>query len=122
MTPEMLEAFPQVKLPATQAEVDKTQQRCPTALWNGMLRPLVGMAMRGVIWYHVKGGWVSSKNTTQIEGNVDNLKKGEVFKKGEKVMWFCRNCGHVVVGLEAPEVCPVCFHDRGYFQQKAENY
>lgn len=40
MTPEMLAAFPQVKLPSTQAEVDKTKQRCPTALWNGMLKPL----------------------------------------------------------------------------------
>ncbi len=57
MTPEMLENFPQVKLPKTQQEVDKTQQRCPTALWNGMLRPLVGMAMRGVIWYQGCDNW-----------------------------------------------------------------
>ncbi|MBR7170165.1 MAG: sialate O-acetylesterase, partial [Alistipes sp.] len=57
MTPEMLSAFPQVKLPATQAEVDKTKQRCPTALWNGMLKPLVGMAMRGVIWYQGCDNW-----------------------------------------------------------------
>jgi len=56
-TPEMLSAFPQVKLPATQAEVDKTKQRCPTALWNGMLKPLVGMAMRGVIWYQGCDNW-----------------------------------------------------------------
>ena len=53
---------------------------------------------------------------------LDNLKKGEVFKKGDKVMWFCRNCGHVEIGEEAPKVCPVCFHPQAYFQIKALNY
>ena len=53
---------------------------------------------------------------------LDNLKKGEVFKKGEKVMWFCRNCGHVEVAESAPAVCPVCNHPQAYFQVKATNY
>ena len=53
---------------------------------------------------------------------LDTLKKGEVFKKGEKVMWFCRNCGHVEVSEEAPKVCPVCVHPQAYFQVKAFNY
>ena len=47
---------------------------------------------------------------------LDNL------KKGEKVMWFCRNCGHVEIGEEAPLVCPVCAHPQAYFQIKALNY
>ena len=53
---------------------------------------------------------------------LDNLKKGEVFKKGEKVMWFCRNCGHVEIAESAPAVCPVCKHPQAYFQVKATNY
>ena len=53
---------------------------------------------------------------------LENLKNGEVFKKGEKVMWFCRNCGHVEIGEEAPLVCPVCKHPQAYFQIKALNY
>ena len=53
---------------------------------------------------------------------LDNLKKGEVFKKGDKVMWFCRNCGHVEVDVEAPQLCPVCAHPQAYFQVKAFNY
>ena len=53
---------------------------------------------------------------------LDNLTKGEVFKKGEKVMWFCRNCGHVEIAESAPAVCPVCKHPQAYFQVKAENY
>ncbi|MBQ6625914.1 MAG: rubrerythrin family protein [Ruminococcus sp.] len=51
-----------------------------------------------------------------------NVKNGEVFKKGSIVIWECGNCGHVVVGTEAPEVCPVCVHPRAYFRIKAENY
>ena len=50
------------------------------------------------------------------------LKKGEVFRKGEKVMWFCRNCGHVEIAESAPAVCPVCKHPQAYFQIKAQNY
>lgn len=53
---------------------------------------------------------------------LENLKNGEVFKKGEKVMWFCRNCGHVEIAESAPAVCPVCKHPQAYFQIKAENY
>ena len=53
---------------------------------------------------------------------LDNLNKGEVFKKGEQVMWFCRNCGHVEIAESAPAVCPVCKHPQAYFQVKAENY
>ena len=53
---------------------------------------------------------------------LENLKNGEVFKKGDKVMWFCRNCGHVEIAENAPLVCPVCSHPQSYFQIKATNY
>ena len=42
----------------------------------------------------------------------------KVFEKSEEVMWICRNCGHVVIGKKAPEVCPVCFHPKAYFEVK----
>ena len=51
-----------------------------------------------------------------------NVKNGEVFKKGSVVIWECGNCGHIVVGTEAPEVCAVCAHPRAHFRIKAENY
>ncbi len=51
-----------------------------------------------------------------------NVKNGEVFKKGSVVIWECGNCGHIVVGTEAPEVCAVCAHPKAYFRIKAENY
>lgn len=53
---------------------------------------------------------------------LDNLKKGVVFKKDNKVMWFCRNCGHVEIAENAPAVCPVCAHPQSYFQIKETNY
>ena len=51
-----------------------------------------------------------------------NVKNGEVFKKGSIVIWECGNCGHIVVGTEAPEICAVCAHPKAYFRIKAENY
>ncbi len=43
-------------------------------------------------------------------------------KKGDTVMWKCRNCGHVHVGTTAPDVCPVCDHPQAFFEVKCENY
>ena len=53
---------------------------------------------------------------------LENVKEGKVFEAGEVKIWKCRNCGHIVVGTKAPEVCPVCAHPKAYFEIKAENY
>ena len=53
---------------------------------------------------------------------LSNVEMQEVFKKSEIKMWECRNCGHLVMGVEAPEVCPVCAHPLAYFEVRAENY
>lgn len=51
-----------------------------------------------------------------------NVQGGLVFSRDEDQIWQCSNCGHIVVGKKAPEVCPVCAHPQSYFQIKAENY
>ena len=51
-----------------------------------------------------------------------NVKDGLVFSKDGEKIWQCSNCGHIVVGKEAPEICPVCAHPQAYFQIRAENY
>lgn len=51
-----------------------------------------------------------------------NIEGGIVFSRDGDMMWQCSNCGHVVIGKNAPEVCPVCAHPKSYFQIKAENY
>ncbi len=53
---------------------------------------------------------------------LHNVKTAEVFSKSEVKVWECRNCGHIVVGTEAPEVCPACGHPQSYFEVHAENY
>ena len=53
---------------------------------------------------------------------VQNIEGGLVFSKDGDVIWQCSNCGHIVIGKQAPEVCPVCAHPQAYFQVKAENY
>ena len=53
---------------------------------------------------------------------LDNVKNELVFSRDEDCIWQCSNCGHIVIGKKAPEVCPVCAHPKAYFQLKAENY
>ena len=55
----------------------------------------------------------------KLLANVNDMK---VFSRDGDVIWVCRNCGHVVIGKSAPEVCPVCNHPQSYFEIKAENY
>lgn len=53
---------------------------------------------------------------------LENVEKGLVFSRDGEKIWKCSNCGHIVIGKEAPEICPVCSHPRAYFEIKAENY
>ena len=53
---------------------------------------------------------------------LHNVEAQEVFKKSSVKVWECRNCGHIIVGTEAPAVCPVCAHPQAYFELRCENY
>ena len=53
---------------------------------------------------------------------LKNVETAEVFKKSEVKVWECRNCGHIVVGTSAPEICPTCNHPQAYFEVHAANY
>ena len=53
---------------------------------------------------------------------IANIEEGVVFSKDNDIVWICSNCGHVVIGKKAPQVCPVCEHPQSYFQEKATNY
>ena len=67
-------------------------------------------------------GEVEKHHEERYRKLLENVKDGEVFKKGSIVVWKCRNCGHIVVGTEAPKVCPVCNHPQSFFEVNAENY
>lgn len=53
---------------------------------------------------------------------LKNVETASVFEKGEVKIWECRNCGHIVVGTKAPDVCPTCAHPQSYFEISAKNY
>ncbi len=53
---------------------------------------------------------------------LSNVETAQVFAKSEVKVWECRNCGHIMVGTNAPEVCPACAHPQAYFEVHAENY
>lgn len=67
-------------------------------------------------------GKIEKEHEERYRKLLENVKDGEVFKKGSIVVWKCRNCGHIVVGTEAPKVCPVCNHPQSFFEVNAENY
>ena len=53
---------------------------------------------------------------------LQNVENKQVFEKSEVKIWECRNCGHIVVGTQAPDVCPVCKHPQSFFEVREENY
>ncbi len=53
---------------------------------------------------------------------LSNVQMQKVFEKSDEIMWECRNCGHLVVGKKAPQICPVCAHPQSYFEVRSENY
>ena len=53
---------------------------------------------------------------------LNNVEMQKVFEKAEETMWECRNCGHLVMGKKAPQICPVCTHPQSYFEVRKENY
>jgi rubrerythrin len=65
---------------------------------------------------------IEAEHEARYRKLLDNIKKERVFSKDGDVIWQCSNCGHIVIGKKAPEVCPVCEHPQAYFQVKAENY
>ncbi len=67
-------------------------------------------------------GKIEKEHEERYRKLLANVENGTVFEAGEVKIWKCRNCGHIVVGTKAPEICPVCDHSRAYFEIKAENY
>ncbi|MCM1496584.1 MAG: rubrerythrin family protein [Bacteroides sp.] len=67
-------------------------------------------------------GAIEKQHEERYRALLRNVEMQEVFAKSEVKVWECRNCGHIVVGEKAPEVCPVCDHPQAYFEVHAENY
>ncbi|MBR3552175.1 MAG: rubrerythrin family protein [Clostridia bacterium] len=67
-------------------------------------------------------GEIERHHEERYRALLKNVETAQVFEKSEVKVWECRNCGHIVVGVKAPDVCPVCSHPQSYFELRAENY
>ena len=67
-------------------------------------------------------GAIEKHHEERYRALLHNVETAEVFAKSEVKVWECRNCGHIVIGVKAPEVCPTCNHPQSYFEVHAENY
>ena len=67
-------------------------------------------------------GAIEKMHEERYRALLQNVEAQKVFEKSEVKVWECRNCGHIVVGMKAPEMCPVCAHPQAYFQIEATNY
>ena len=67
-------------------------------------------------------GAIEKHHEERYRALLHNVEAKEVFEKSEVKVWECRNCGHIVVGTKAPQLCPVCMHPQSYFEVHAENY
>ena len=67
-------------------------------------------------------GAIEKHHEERYRALLNNVETAQVFEKSEVKIWECRNCGHIVVGTKAPEICPVCAHPQSYFEINAENY
>ena len=67
-------------------------------------------------------GQIEKEHEERYRKLLENVEGDLVFSKDGDKIWKCRNCGHIVIGKEAPEVCPVCNHPKAFFEIKAENY
>ena len=67
-------------------------------------------------------GAIEKRHEERYRALLKNVETAAVFEKSEVKVWECRNCGHIIVGTKAPEVCPVCNHPKSYFEISEENY
>ena len=67
-------------------------------------------------------GEIEKAHEERYRALLNNIEMQKVFEKSEETMWECRNCGHIVIGKKAPDVCPVCAHPKSYFEVRKENY
>ncbi|MBR2262649.1 MAG: rubrerythrin family protein [Paludibacteraceae bacterium] len=65
---------------------------------------------------------IEKRHEERYRALLKNVETAQVFEKSEVKVWECRNCGHIVVGLKAPEICPTCAHPQAYFEVHVDNF
>lgn len=94
--------------------------------WTDMYKEFAGIAEKeGFTEIAAKFrmvGDIEKRHEERYRKLITNVEEGLVFSRDGEKIWICRNCGHIVIGKEAPEICPVCAHPKSYFELFCENY
>ncbi len=93
-----------------------------TDMYDGFAKTAKEEGFDHIAYLFEEVGKIEKEHEERYKKLLANIEDGLVFSKDGDKIWKCRNCGHIVIGKEAPEVCPVCNHPQAYFEIKAENY
>ena len=93
-----------------------------TDMYAGFAKTAKEEGFEDIAFLFEKVGAIEKTHEERYSKLLENVKGGVVFSREQDMIWECSNCGHIVIGKKAPEVCPVCKHPKSYFQIKAENY
>lgn len=93
-----------------------------TDMYNRMAREAEEEGFAEIAYKFRAVGEIERHHEERYRRLLENIKQGLVFSREGDTVWICRNCGHIVIGKKAPEVCPVCLHKKSFFEIKAQNY
>ena len=93
-----------------------------TDMYNQMAKDAREEGFDHIAFLFEEVGKIEKEHEERYRKLLANVEGGLVFSRDGDMIWQCSNCGHIHVGKQAPEVCPVCVHPKAYFQIKAENY
>lgn len=93
-----------------------------TDMYAGFAETAAEEGFKEIAFLFKSVGAIEKTHEERYRKLLGNIQEGLVFSRDEDMIWECSNCGHIVIGKKAPEVCPVCKHPKSYFQIKAANY
>ena len=93
-----------------------------TDMYDRFAREAKGEGFDAIAGLFEKVAAIEKQHEERYRKLIQNIEEGLVFSRDGDTIWICRNCGHVVIGKQAPQVCPVCGHPQSFFEIKADNY
>ena len=93
-----------------------------TDMYEDFAKTAEAEGFKALAWKFRAVGEIEKHHEERYRALLKNVETAQVFEKSEVKVWECRNCGHIVVGTKAPNLCPVCQHAGSYFEIRAENY
>ncbi|MGN1212695.1 MAG: rubrerythrin [Christensenellales bacterium] len=93
-----------------------------TDMYDGFAKTAREEGFTHIAYLFEQVGKIEKEHEQRYLKLLENVEEGVVFSRDDERIWKCRNCGHIVIGKYAPEICPVCEHPKAYFEIKAENY